>query len=209
MKRPPRTIDGMNDANPEGDVLEHAELYDGVIVKLHRDLIRHSSGRTAVREVVVHPGGVCAVPVLPDGRIVLVRQFRYAIRRYILELPAGKLDSGLGPAETVAHELEEEIGFRAGRLEPVCAFYTTPGISSEVIHLFVARDLTPVPQRLGEGEHLTVESYTLDECLDLAARGEIADAKTLIGIFWYARTRAGVGPAQALQNAEDLGDSGR
>ena len=94
------------DPNPDGEVLRHEELYAGVIVKLHRDVIRQRSGATAVREVVVHPGGVCALPVRSDGRILLVRQFRYPLKKYILELPAGKLDSGQSPRETIARELE-------------------------------------------------------------------------------------------------------
>jgi ADP-ribose pyrophosphatase len=180
------------DHNPEPDVLRHEELFDGVVVKLHRDVVRLPSGATAVREVVLHPGGVCAVPVLPDGRILLVRQFRYPLQKYILELPAGKLDSGQSPLETIARELEEEAGVRAARVELLCSFHTSPGISNEILHVFLARDLETVPQRLDEGEHLSIETYTLDECLALAARGEIADGKTLVGLLWYSRIRTAV-----------------
>ena len=179
------------ESNPEADVVRHEERYAGVIVKLHRDLIRLGSGAIAVREVVLHPGGVCALPILPDGRIILVRQFRYPLRKYILELPAGKLDTGQSPRDTIAQELEEEAGVRANSIEFACSFYTTPGISDEKIDLFVARDLAPVPQRLHEGEHLSVETYTLDECLALMSRGEIADAKTILGLLWFAHPPSG------------------
>src|SRR5262245_44688540 len=131
------------DHNPEPEVLRHEELFDGVIVKLHRDFVRQPSGATAVREVILHPGGVCAVPVLADGRIILVRQFRYPLQKYILELPAGKLDSGESPLDTIARELEEEAGVRAARIERLCSFYTSPGISNEILHVFIARDLEP------------------------------------------------------------------
>jgi ADP-ribose pyrophosphatase len=172
--------------NPESDVLEHKEIYRGKIVGLHVDVIQQASGRTTIREVVLHPGGVTAVPVLDDGRLLLIRQFRYPIGKFILELPAGKLDSGLTPLETIARELEEEIGYTAQSLTHECTFYTTPGISNESIHLFIARNLIKCPQRLEEGEHITVEAYTIEECLQKTRTGEIADAKTILGIFWYA-----------------------
>lgn len=177
----------MTSYNPESSILKHEELYRGKIVELHVDTIEHPSGRTAIREVVLHPGGVVAVPVLSDGRLLLIRQFRYPLKKYILELPAGKLDTKLSPRDTIARELEEETGYRAGTLTHECSFYTSPGISNEVLHLFIARDLTPVPQRLEEGEHITIETYTLPECLQKMDYGEINDGKTLLGLLWYVR----------------------
>lgn len=177
----------MEPENPEKSIVGHQEVYSGKIVKLHVDTIRQESGGTTIREVVRHPGGVAAVPVLDDGRILLIRQFRYPIGKYILEIPAGKLDSGQPPKETAARELEEEIGYKAGALTYETTFYTTPGISDEAIHLFIARELTPCPQRLEEGEHITVECYSVDECLRKIASGEIADGKTILGILWYCR----------------------
>jgi ADP-ribose pyrophosphatase len=159
----------MKEENPETAVLNHKEIYSGKIVKLH----------------VLHPGGVTAVPVMNDGRILLIRQFRYPIGKFIFELPAGKLDTGQSPADTIARELEEEIGYRAGSLTYECAFYTTPGISNESIHFFIARDLAPCNQRLEEGEHITVESYSIEECLKKIEIGEICDGKTILGILWY------------------------
>jgi ADP-ribose pyrophosphatase len=171
--------------NPETEVLTHSEIYSGKIVGLHVDTIRQSSGKTTVREVVLHPGGVTAVPVLNDGRLLLIRQFRYPIGKFILELPAGKLDSGQSPKETVARELEEEIGYKAGALQYETTFYTTPGICNEAIHFFIARNLVPCSQRLEEGEHITVEVYSLSECLEMIRKGEILDGKTILGILWY------------------------
>jgi ADP-ribose pyrophosphatase len=173
--------------NPETAVIGHQEIYRGKIVALHVDTIRQASGKTTIREVILHPGGVTAVPVLDDGRILLIRQFRYPIGKFILELPAGKLDTGQPPKETVARELEEEIGYAPGRLEYETTFYTTPGISNEVIHFFIARELTPCTQRLEEGEHIMVEACSVDECLRKIGTGEIADGKTILGILWYVR----------------------
>jgi ADP-ribose pyrophosphatase len=171
--------------NPETAVVSHREVYSGKIVKLHVDEIRQESGETSLREVVMHPGGVTAVPVLNDGRLLLIRQFRYPIGKFILELPAGKLDSGQSPRDTVARELEEETGYCAGQLTYESTFYTTPGISNESIHLYIARDLIGSEQRLEEGEHITLEALSLKECLQKIATGEINDGKTILGILWY------------------------
>jgi len=175
----------MENKKPENIVLSHKELYHGKIVDLYVDTIQHPSGREAIREVVVHPGGVTAVPVLEDRRIVLVRQYRYPLNKYILELPAGKLDSNQSPLETIGRELEEETGYRAEELSYEGSFYSSPGFCNEIIHLFIARSLTPVPQRLEEGEHITVEIASLEECLRMIACGEIADGKSILGILWY------------------------
>ncbi len=175
----------MSYENPEATVLSHQEVYRGKIVALHVDTIRQASGRTTIREVVLHPGGVAAIPVLQDGRILLIRQFRYPIGKFILEIPAGKLDTGQPPLETIARELEEETGYCAGSLTHVCTFYTTPGISDESIHFFLAKDLNLKAQRLEEGEHITVEAYSLEECMQKIRTGEINDGKTILGILWY------------------------
>jgi ADP-ribose pyrophosphatase len=176
----------MNEKNPETKILSHREVFSGKIVKLHVDDIRQESGESTTREVVIHPGGVAAVPVLDDGRIVLIRQFRYPLGKYIWEIPAGKLDSGETPRDTIARELEEEIGYSAGKLEEICSFYSSPGFCNEVIHLFVARNLVPCVRRPETGEHITPEAHILDECLEMIASGEIMDGKSVIGILRFA-----------------------
>jgi ADP-ribose pyrophosphatase len=175
----------MNEKNPETKILSHSEIYSGKIVKLHVDAIRQESGESTIREVVLHPGGVAAVPVLDDGRIVLIRQFRYPLRKYIWEIPAGKLDSGQTPRDTIARELEEEIGYTAGTLTEMCSFYTSPGFCDEIIHLFIARSLVPCNRRPEAGEHITPEARTLDECLRMIDHGEIMDGKSIIGIVSF------------------------
>lgn len=178
---------GMKEANPESVVVERREVYRGKIVGLNVDTVELPSGTRAIREVVLHPGGVVAVPVRDDGRLLLIRQFRYPLGKFILELPAGKLDSGLSPRETVARELEEETGCRAASLEHEFSFYTTPGVCNEIIHFFIARGLTPVPTDHQEGEHITIEAYSPEECMRMIESGEIADAKTILGILWYLK----------------------
>jgi len=177
--------------NPEREVVKHEEIYHGKVVSLYVDTIRLPTGATAIREVVHHPGGVVAVPVLDDGRLVLIRQFRYPLQKYILEFPAGKLDISLPPLETIAREVEEETGYRAREIRHETSIYTSPGILDEVVHLFIARGLVPAVQALEDGEHITVEAYTPEECLRKIETGEIADAKTILGILWY-RLKLGV-----------------
>lgn len=171
--------------NPEREVVKHEEIYRGKVVSLCVDTIRLPTGATAIREVVHHPGGVVAIPVLDDGRLVLIRQFRYPLQRYILEFPAGKLDINLPPLETIAREVEEETGYRASELIHETSIYTSPGIIDEVVHLFTARGLVATNQSLEAGEHITVEACTPGDCLRMIERGEISDAKTILGILWH------------------------
>ncbi len=175
----------MEKENPETSVLHREEVYSGKIVNLIVDTVMLPSGNSAIREVVQHPGGVTVVPVMEDGRILLIRQFRYPLGKYILELPAGKLDTGQSPFATIMRELEEEAGYRAGNWTAAGGFYTSPGISDEYIHLFIARGLEPAAQRLEEGEHITVETFTRDECLRMIASGGIEDGKTILGILAF------------------------
>jgi ADP-ribose pyrophosphatase len=177
--------------NPETEVIKHEEIYHGKVVDLCVDTIRLPGGASAIREVVHHPGGVVAIPVLDDGRLVLIRQFRYPLKKYILEFPAGKLDISLPPLETILREVQEETGYHATEITHETSFYTSPGIIDEVVHLYIARGLQPAAQALEEGEHITVEAYTPEECLRKVESGEIADAKTILGILWY-RLKLGV-----------------
>ena len=152
------------------------------MINLTVDRITTASGIQAVREVVEHPGGAAVLPVFSNGDLLLVEQFRYPMRQSLLELPAGKIDPGELPEETAARELEEEVGFRAGRLEKLAAFYTTPGFCTELLHLFLARDLQPGRGAGDEDEDLSVHRYSPNELDGLVRLGKIVDAKTLIGL---------------------------
>lgn len=144
------------------------------------------SGERFHREVVHHPGAVAVVPVIEEGTaVLLVRQYRAAVDGELLELPAGKRDvDGEDPAVTAGRELEEEVGMRAGRLEPLAWFHTSPGFTDEHVVVFLGLDLEPVAQNLQglEEQHLTVERVALDDVPGLVADGAIADAKTIIGL---------------------------
>jgi ADP-ribose pyrophosphatase len=170
------------------------QVYQGRMLDVRCDTIALPDGSQATREYIVHPGAVMVVPLLDDGRLVMERQFRYAVGRVLLEFPAGKLDAGESPQVCGQRELLEETGYqarewaRAGVLHNACAY------STEGIELWFARGLTAGTQRLDHGELLDI--CLLDEAtLDAAAgRGEVTDAKTLIGLQWLQRWRAGAWP---------------
>jgi ADP-ribose pyrophosphatase len=149
-------------------------------------------GRGAVsRELVVHPGAVLILPLLADGRVVLIRNYRYSAEAELLELPAGTLEPPESPAACAARELEEETGYRAGRLAPLCAFYTTPGFTNEFMHAFVATDLLQTAQRLESTEQIRVEIMPLDAALEASIDGRIVDAKTIaaLQVYYYRIVR--------------------
>ena len=161
---------------------KHEEIYRGFMVNLTVDQITTAAGIDTIREVFHHPGGAAVVPVLPNGDILLVRQFRYPIQQDLLELPAGKIDPGETPESAARRELVEEVGYQAGVLEPLGEFYTTPGFCTEKLYLYLARDLTPASESGDDDEELVVEQFSLSELNTLLTSGRIADAKTLIGI---------------------------
>lgn len=143
-------------------------------------------GRAAVtREIVVHPGAVVVLPVLTDTDIVMIRNYRYAIERELIELPAGTLEPGEDPAACAARELEEETGYQAGRIEPLGEFYTTPGITDELMRCFVAHDLRKTSQRLDTGERIRPEVVPFEQAIDWIRRGTIVDGKTIAVLLRY------------------------
>lgn len=174
-------------------------LYAGKVFDLLVDQVAYPSGATGVREIARHPGGAVVVPVLDNGEVVLVRQWRWPIEGTLLELPAGKLAPGEDPAACAARELTEETGWIAGRLEPLTSIYTTPGFCDEVLHIFLGTSLRPSPagHAREEGEReMTIHTMSLDDAIGRVRRGEIRDAKTIIGLLLAAGAREGGNPQQ-------------
>jgi len=173
--------------NPaELKLLSREVLYTGRVIDLLVDRVEYPSGRTGVREIARHPGGAVAVPLLDDGRVILVSQLRYPLGRRVTELPAGKLAPGEDPMSAAARELAEETGYSAASLEHLATVYTTPGFCDEQLHIYLARGLSLIPGgvRREEGElSMTVEEIPLDEAVARAVRGEFPDAKTIIGLL--------------------------
>ncbi len=152
-------------------------------------VVRHvetsRDGRTITKETVQHPGAVAILPLLNDGRVCLIRNYRVAVGRTLIELPAGTLEPNEDPSATAARELTEETGYRAGSVEKLREFTMSPGILNERMYLFVARDLTPGPTALEAGEEIEKLEVTWDECRRMIFDGTIEDAKTLVGLMYY------------------------
>ena len=157
--------------------------YKGVIVTVRLDRAQLHNGREVRREVVEHPGGVTILPVDADGTCYLVRQFRYPFGRMMLEAPAGKLERGADPRLCAVRELSEETGFTAEQLIDMGCCCTSPGITDEVLHVYLALGLHPGESHPDEGEFLNVEKYPLSRLSRMAMDGEIDDAKTIIAVL--------------------------
>lgn len=158
-------------------------LYEGRVLNLDLDEVEEPGGVRVEREVVRHSGSVAALARQADGRIVLVRQYRYPVDAALWELPAGRIDAGEEPEAAAQRELQEETGFRAGRLEKLAFYYTTPGFCDESMHLFRAVDLVESRRDADDDERIEVGAFTLDEARRMIERGEIREGKTLVAVL--------------------------
>lgn len=165
--------------------LHSRELYRGLVRFCVED-VRLPNGREVTREVVRHPGAAAIVPVLPDGRLVLIKQFRHATGGDLWEIPAGTLEPPEPPLECARRELVEETGYAAGSLTALGRFWCAPGFCTELMHLYLAEDLRPAEQALETDEQIAVHEFRVEEVEAMVADGRIADAKTLIGWYRYA-----------------------
>jgi ADP-ribose pyrophosphatase len=172
------------------DVLGSEEVFKGRIVEVAIDTVREGD-RVYTREVVRHSGGAAAVAYFDDGTTALVRQYRHPAVRYVLELPAGKLEHGERPEECAARELEEELGVRATRLEQLSEFFTTPGFCAEKLWVFLATGLEESAVSYEEDEIIEIVRLPLTRALEMISTREIEDAKTIIGLLLAAQ-RLGV-----------------
>jgi ADP-ribose pyrophosphatase len=171
-------------------------LLQGGFLEVRRDDVLLPDGKPATREFIQHPGAVAVIPLLDDGRLVLVRQFRYPLGKILLEFPAGKLDDGEDLIGCARRELLEETGYRAREWAFACEIHNAAAYSSESIWLYFARGLVAGPQRLDAGEFVEVVTLSESELDALAAGSGLPDVKTRIGLQWLQRWRAG---AWALQ----------
>lgn len=165
--------------------LSSKPIYDGRVVKLRLDTVELENGSTALREVVHHSGGVAVLALDDDNNVMMVRQFRYPYAELLLEIPAGKLEPGEDPAACGRRELEEEAGCIAGDYRFLAKAYPTPGYTDEVLHIYIAKDLTFTRQHLDNDEFLTLLRLPYKKALEMCLNGEIKDAKTMIAILMY------------------------
>ncbi|MFG6461242.1 NUDIX domain-containing protein [Roseateles sp. DXS20W] len=172
-------------------LIEGEQVFQGHFLDVRRDRVTLPDGRTAHREYIRHPGAVMVVPLLDDGRLLMERQYRYPMGRVMLEFPAGKLDAGEAPLVCGQRELLEETGYRAAEWAYAGVLHNAIAYSDEGIHIYFARGLTRGEQQLDDGEFLELVTHTVDEVDRMAARGELTDAKTLIGLLWLQRWQQG------------------
>ncbi|MFA8343829.1 MAG: NUDIX hydrolase [Rhodothermaceae bacterium] len=159
------------------------KIFEGVVFDITCDDIEYDSGNKGIREVVIHNGGSVVVAQKDDGKIILVKQFRYPFKEFMYELPAGKLEKNEDPLLCAERELTEETGFRAGKISKLGAICTTPGFCTEVLHIYLAEELVPGAHDREEGEYgMETYEFTLAEIQKMISSGEITDAKTICGI---------------------------
>ncbi len=182
------------DAHLREEVVDSRQVYRGAFLDVRRDQVRLPDGAQAQREYIVHPGAVMVVPLLDDGRLVVERQWRYPLARVMLEFPAGKLEGGEPPLQCAIRELIEETGYRAAEWARAGILHNAIAYSNEGIEVWFARGLLLGERRLDAGEFLDVTEMSAGQLDVLAQRGELTDAKTLIGLMWLQNWRAGRWP---------------
>ena len=182
------------DAHLRETTVRSEQVYLGHFLDVRRDRVRLPDGSEAQREYIVHPGAVMVVPLLDDGRLVVERQWRHPLARVMLEFPAGKLDQGEAPLDCAIRELIEETGYRATEWARAGILHNAIAYSNEGIEGWFARGLTLGERALDAGEFLDVAEMSAERLAELAQRGELTDAKTLIGLLWLQNWRAGHWP---------------
>ncbi|WP_339146573.1 MULTISPECIES: NUDIX hydrolase [unclassified Sutcliffiella] len=164
--------------------LHREKLFSGRIIDLYMEDVELPNGKTSKREIIKHPGAVAVIAVTADNKIVMVRQYRKAMERALVEIPAGKLEKGEEPVVTAKRELQEETGYTCEELEPLISFYTSPGFADELVHLFIAKGLRKDSEEhhLDEDEFVDLLEVSLEEAMDLIEKKEIYDAKTAYAV---------------------------
>jgi len=168
-------------------VVKSEMIYEGPVFGLRRDEVVEPSGVRAVREVITHPGSVVVLPILPDKRILLIRQYRHATRQYLWELVAGRIDEGEKPKEAALREMIEETGYRAKKVKVFLEVFPTPGFLEERMYILLAEGLTAGEATPEEDERIEAQAFTRKEVEKMIERNEIRDAKTIVGVLYYLR----------------------
>ncbi len=166
-------------------------VFEGKLIAVRVDEVELANGRRATREIVPHPGAAVVVPLLPEGRVVMIRQYRHAAGKVLWELPAGLLEEGEDPEDAARRELAEEVSYEAEELTPLFSTYLSPGFSCEVVHVFVARGLRRVKARAESDENIRAISLPLSEAVAMVERGEVQNAAAICGLLAAARVCRG------------------
>lgn len=182
------------DAHLREDTISSKQVYRGHFLDVRSDRVRLPDGGEAGREYILHPGAVVVVPVLDDGRLLMVRQWRHPLGRVMLEFPAGKLEAGEPPLHCAVRELEEETGHRAAEWARAGVLHNAIAYSNEGIEVWFARGLVPGPARPDEGEFVEVVTHRAEDIAAWIRDGELTDAKTMIGLLWWQNWQTGAWP---------------
>src|SRR5689334_5817122 len=168
-------------------VLSTQMVYEGKVFGIRRDEVIEPTGVRTTREMITHPGSVVVLPVLPDGRILLIQQYRYAARQFLWELVAGRIDPGETPIEGAARELKEETGYTARKLKIFLEFFPTPGFLEEKMYLLLAEGLMPGKATPEDDEKIITRAYTYKQLDEMLRKKKLQDAKTIAGVLYYLR----------------------
>ncbi len=170
------------------DVIEKQVLYTGKKIRLELHHLKSlEDGSRHTREICVHPGAVVILPILEDDTVLMIRNYRYTVGEYLLELPAGTLEPKEDPINCAGRELLEETGYLAGKLTHLSSFYASPGILTEKMHIYVATRLTQQTTHLDEGEQVELSPMKFDDCVNAIRTGEIIDSKSIATLLLYER----------------------
>lgn len=172
-------------------VLSSQVVYNGKVFGIRRDEVVEPSGIRTTREMITHPGSVVVLPVLPDGRVLLIQQYRYAARQFLWELVAGRMDEGETPVEAAKRELKEETGYRAKSWRVFLEFYPSPGFLEEKMYLLLAEGLIAGQAEPEEDEKIIARPYTNKQLEEMIRKGKLHDAKTIAGVLYYLRCLCG------------------
>ncbi|MED4400803.1 NUDIX hydrolase [Metabacillus fastidiosus] len=172
--------------------LTSKEIFKGRVIDLYLEEVELPNGKTGTREIIKHPGAVAVIALTDDNKLLMVEQYRKALERALVEIPAGKLEKGESPESTAKRELEEETGYTCEKLEKIVSFYTSPGFADELVHLFLAKGLTKstVAAELDEDEFLDVLEVTLEEAQAMVEDERIYDAKTVYAVQYLQLQQA-------------------
>jgi len=176
----------MEHTDPE-PTIESKDIYQGRIIQLRVDTVQLPSGRTTTREIVEHEDAVCVVPIDENNNVLMVRQYRKAAQLNLLEVPAGGVEAGETPDETVLRELQEEVSVTSGSLRRLSGFWVSPGWATEFMHAYLATDLTPASLPADDDEYISVERVPLDSIPGLIESGEIQDSKSIASLLLALR----------------------
>ena len=172
-------------------MVEIKHVFTGRVIEVNIERVPLPNGTTADLEIIRHPGGAAVVAIDADDRVCLLRQFRHAAGGWIWELPAGKIDNREPPFDTARRELEEEAGMAAAAWQPLGDYLSSPGVFTEVVHLFLATQLTPLPPRPEEHEVFEIHWLPFADVLQMARSGELRDGKSLVGVYRAAEHVSG------------------